>query len=202
MANLLSIAELAWRQLFPNPGDENAVSREEFIATAKTEYAYQLWLKIKQDKVQYGESEVPSYLLSQVDLPIVDNAMDISELKILRSIDQELWLQDIGGFNCKCTYIKSTQSMSKVLCDDDSLPEDAKTYYPIGKKIIFPAGTHADTLSITYANSGEKIDDMIEIDDMVAGLIRRSLIEIYGGKMGQEDKTDNSNSNQTQNIRQ
>ncbi len=195
MANLKEIAELAWSQLFPQPGDEVAVDREDFVSTAKTEYAYQLWRKIKEDKREYGESDIPSYLLKTVTLPVVDNKVSLTGLSIMRSIDQELWLQDVGGMNCDCEYIKSTINNSKLLCDDDSLPEDSKTYYPRGKEIIFPKGTHADEIEITYANSGEDIDDEIEVDDALGGIVRVRLIEIYGNKVGIEDNKDDSNIN-------
>lgn len=195
MANLKSVAEQAWNQLFPRPGDEEAVDREDFVATAKSEYFFQIWRKIKEDKVVYGYCDIPSYLLSEKEVEVKDGVMDISELKIMRSIDEELWLQNIGGIACECQYVKSTLNQSKLLCDDDSLPDDAKTYYPQGKKIIFPKGVHKSPLSITYANQGEEVDDMIEIDDAIAGIIRRELINIYGGKIGQEDKQNDSDSN-------
>lgn len=197
MANLLSIAEQAWRQLFPNPGDETALKKEEFIAAAKTEYAYQLWLKIKQDKREYGECEIPSYLLSETvpPLDVVDNQVDISSLKIMRSIDQELWLQNVGGVVCECRYVKSTINHTQLMCDDDSLGDNDRTYYVVGKKIVFPRGTHKSTIAIIYANSGEEIDGRIEVDDMIAGVVRRTLIEIFGGKIGVEDKVNESNSN-------
>lgn len=192
MANLLSIAEQAWGQLFPRPGDETAVDKQDFVATAKSEYAYQLWRKIKEDKLLYGECDIPSYLLSEKELEVKDNEMDISELKIMRSIDQELWLQSIGGINCECVYVKSTLNNSKLLCDEDSLPDDARPFYPQGKKIKFPKGVHATPLSIIYANQGEEINEFIEIDDAIAAIIRRELINIYGGKIGEEDAKNDS----------
>lgn len=193
--NLKEVAEVSWSQLFPNSGDEAGVDREDFVSTAKSEYAYQLWRKIKEDKVVYGESDIPSYLLSEAEIEVVNDEMDISSLNIMRSIDQELWLQDIGGMNCECAYIKSTMNNEKLLCDDDSLPEDAKTFYPAGKKIKFPRGVHASPLKITYANNGEDIDDFIEVDDAIGGIVRTRLVEIYGGKVGAEDKKNDSNSN-------
>lgn len=194
MANLKSIAEQAWAQLFPRPNDEEAVDREDFLATAKSEYAFQLWKKLKEDKLLYGESDIPSYLLSEAELDVSDNVMDISSLKIMRSIDQELWLQDIGGIACECTYVKSTLNNTKILCDDDSLPDDTKTFYPMGKKIIFPKGVHTSPLKIIYANNGEDIDGEIEVDDAVGGIVRTRLIEIYGGRIGVEDKQNDSSS--------
>lgn len=105
MANLLSIAELAWRQLFPGPSDEVKVKKEEFIATAKTEYSYQLWLRIMADRREFGEWDVPSYLLSEVELPVVNKEMDITSLKIMRGLPWETWLSNIGGVNCTCQPI-------------------------------------------------------------------------------------------------
>ena len=195
MANLLSIAEQAFHQLFPSPNDETAVKLEEIIATSKGEYSYQLWLKSKADKREDGEFQIPSYLLNTKELDVVNNEIDISTIKLMRGFDQETWLQNIGGVNCECRYIKSTLNQTQLLCDDDSLPEDARTYYVIGKKIKFPKGTHKDKLTITYASYGENIDEKtLEVDDVIGAIVRRELINIYVGKTGKEDVTNNSNS--------
>lgn len=195
MANLKEIAELAWGQLFPNPGDENAVDREDFIETAKTRYAYEMWRKIKEDKREYGECDIPSHLLEEAELSVADNEMDLSTLEIMRGIDEELWLQDVGGISCECTYIKSSVNKWKLLCDDDSLPDDARVYYPLGKKLVFPLGAHANSVKIVYAKRGEDVDDVIEVDDVIGDIVRRGLIDTYGGKVGAEDKKNDSNSN-------
>lgn len=196
MANLLSIAEQAWRQLFPGPSDEVKVKKEEFIATAKTEYALQLWTKLMAEKREEGYFNVPSYLLSEAELPVENDVMDISSLKIMRSIPWETWLANVGGINCECPYVKTTFNMAQILCDDDSLPDNARTYYAVGKKVKFPKGVHKTPLPITYANSGEKIDGSIEVEDSIAGMVRRTLIEIYGGKIGTQDVTNNTNPEQ------
>lgn len=195
MANLKEVAELAWAQIFPNAGDEVAVDREDFVATAKVEHAYQLWRKIKEDKREYGECDVPSYLLKEVELDVEDNKINLEGLNIMRGLDQELWLQDVGGMNCECAYVKSTMNHTKLLCDDDSLPDNQRTFYPLGKQILFPQGTHADKIKITYAHSGEETDEFIEVDDVVAGIVRTRLIEIYGGKVGSEDQKNDTNTN-------
>jgi hypothetical protein len=196
MAKLFEVAELAWRQLFPNPNDEVAISKEEFITTAKTEYALQLWIQAKTEKRQEGDYNVPPYLLSEAELDVVDNSIDISDLDILFGLPSEMWLQNIGGIGSKCVYIKSTLNQTQLLHDDDSIADGDRTYYPLGKKIFFPRGVHAKKLPIIYANSGGKMDEDIEIDDVVGGILRTRLVEIYGGKMGQEDVTNNSNSKQ------
>jgi len=192
--NLLETCEVAWRQLFPNPSDEVAITLEEFISTGKTEYAYEMWLKARNDKREDGSFDVPSNILVETDLPISNNQMDISSLNILRSIPEEKWLQNIGGLKCGCEYVKSDINKIALLCDDDSLDDAAKTYYVVGNKIKFPLGTHATSLPIIYATSGEDINGEIDIDDAIAGIIRTRLIDIYANRIGREDVTNNSNS--------
>lgn len=194
MASLLSIAELVWRQLHPNPKDEVKVKKEQVIADAKTEYAYNLWLKAKADKREDGYFEVPSYLLTEIELDVVDNQIDISKLKIMRSLDWEVWLQNVGGVDCDCRYVKSTLNQAQIFCDDDSLGDDARTFYVVGKKIKLPQGAHKKTLPIIYANNGQLVDGDIEVDDAIGAMVRRSLLQLYLGNEGPEDKTNNSNS--------
>lgn len=198
MANLKSIAEAAWKQCFPNQGDEGKITREQFIATAKTEYAVQLWQKLMAEKAEDGIVQVPSYLLSEVTLPVVDNQIDVSGLKIMRGIDStDIWLQDVGGPRCKCRYIRTSFNNYKLLCDDDSINSEDRLYYPGANKTIkFPQGTKDKELLVTYAGYGENINDSIEVDDIVGGIVRRSLVELYLGKTGTEDETNNSNSSQ------
>jgi hypothetical protein len=193
VARIKEIAELAWRQLFPNPNDEVSISKEEFITTAKSEYALQIWIQAKQEKKEEGMYNVPSYLLTETELDVVNNSIDISDLNILFGLPSEIWLQNIGGVGCKCVYVKSTLNQSQLLPDDDGLADTDKTYYALGKKIFFPRGTHAKKVSIIYANNGGDIEDDIEIDDAIGGILRTRLVEIYGGKIGQEDSTNNQN---------
>lgn len=194
MANLLSIAEQVWLQLFPKPTDETKTTKEEVIATAKSEYAFQLWQKLMAEKREEGYFEAPSYLLTEVELEVKDNVIDLTGLKIMRGLPSEIWLQKVGDIDCKCKYIKTTFNLAQVLCNDDSLADTDKPYYAVGKKIKFPRGTHASKLPVTYANSGETVDGRIEVDDIIGGVVRRSLLEIYGGKIGREDKTNNTSS--------
>ncbi len=85
--------------------------------------------------------------------------------------------------------------MSQLMCEDDSLGDDAKTYFVVGKVIKFPNGTHKTPLPIIYANNGEKVNGQIEVDDAIGGIVRTRLIEIYGGKIGKEDKSNDLNPN-------
>jgi hypothetical protein len=185
------ISELAWRQLFPNPSDETRIKREEFVESAKALYALEMWKQSRDMKLLEGFFNIPSYLTTEKELDVVNDEIDISKLKVLRSLSDDAWLQNVGGFNCECHYIKSNMNHTQLLCDDDSL--SGRTYLVVGDKIKFPQGTHKDKLPIVYANNGSDLGD-IEIEDAMAGLVRIRLVELYAGKIGQEDKTNNSNS--------
>lgn len=194
MANLKSIAELVYNQLFPNATDETLVDVEDFVETAKSEYAYQWWLKALNEKNQEGTFEVPSYLLTEKEFDVVDNEIDLNGVEILKGLPGEVWLQNVGGLNCDCRYVKTTINRARILCDEDSLDESDRRYYAVGKKLKFPDGTHANKLTVVYANSGEDVDGEIEVDDVIAGVIRRSLFDLYKEK-AQADETNNSNPN-------
>lgn len=191
---LQDVAELAYLQLFPHSSDETSATKEEFIATARVLYASMMWVQARNEKNQEGYYNVPSSLLSEVEKDVVNNEIDISDLNILRGLPSEVFIQNIGGLTCECEYIKSTVNTSQLLCDDEAL-EGYKTYFVVGNRIRFPRGTHKKKLPIIYANSGENVDGVTYIDDVVGGLLRDKLIETYGGKTGKEDETNNSSSN-------
>ncbi len=194
MVSIQEISNLAWLQIFPPGSDEATITLQEFIQTAKAEFAYAQLLMAWKDKREDGYFQVPSYLSTETEpLPVVDNSIDISDLDILRSLPQESWMQRVGNLDCQCSYVKSTINQSQLLCDDDSLG-DQKTYFIIGNKIRFPRGTHADSLPIIYANNGANLDNLMMIDDAMASIVRDKLVQIYGGKVPPADQTNNSNS--------
>lgn len=197
MASLNEIAELSWNIVFPKPSDDVSITREEFITTAKTQYALQMWVMAKNEKNQEGVFNVPSNILAQSDpLPVVNNEIDISGLNILKGLPAEIWLQNIGGLTCDCQYIKSNVNLSQLLCDDDSLPPESKTYLVIGEKIKFPQGTHANKLPIIYAIDGSNMEGDFPVDDVVGAIIQQKLLEIYApGRMGLEDKQNDGKPN-------
>lgn len=196
MASLLEISELAYRQLFPNPNDEANITLAEFIATAKVEYAYRLWEMNRAELQQTGENNIPSNLLSFTTLIVEKGKANIKDLKALRSLPNNTWIQSLGGIACgDCRYVLMDMNKWKLLCDDDSRG-DNKAAIPAGAEILFPDGTFEKDgkVEMLYANMGHTIDGQIEVEDAVGGLIRRSLIDIYS-KRFPEDKTNNSNSN-------
>lgn len=195
MASLLEISELAFRQVYPNPTDETPISLQEFISSAKLEYSYQFLLWYWKEKATEGTFDMPAELSTEVELPVVNNEMDISDLDIMSRLPNSLWLQNIGGLTCECKYVKSNINQTQLLCDDDSMPDIYKTYLIIGNKIKFPKGTHTTPLSIIYANSGKQIGEDIEVMPEIGALVRNKLVDMYAGRIGMADKTNNTNSN-------
>lgn len=195
MANLNSISELFWRQMFPNPNDETSISLPEVIETAKSEYAYQFLLLYWKEKAMEGVFNIPADLSTEMEFDVVDNEIDISGLDIMSRLPGDMWLQNVGGLTSECNYVKSNINQIQLLKDDDSLPEDYKPYLIVGKKIKFPKGTHTTPISVIVANSGKEIDGEIEVSDEIGAMVRRGLAEIYLAKINPQDKTNNSNSN-------
>lgn len=196
MANILEIAQTAHSQIFPNPSDETSISREEFLSTARGEYAYQMQLYYWSEKQREGSFEIPSHLLSQVELPVIDNEIDISSLNVFRAFGIDSFIQNIGGLTCTCEYVKSSVNRRQLLSCFEIIDDNVRPYVPLKNKIQFPKGTHAPKIKIIYINKGERVGDEEEIDDHVGAIVRSRLIEIYGGKVNKEDVTNNTDSNQ------
>lgn len=194
MANLLEIVQSVYDQV-GNDSDEAPVTREAMLVDAKAEYAFQMQLVYWAEKQREGFFEIPSHLLSEAELPVVDNEIDISSINVFNAFSTDSFIQNIGGLTCECQYIKSSVNRRQMLCGFESIDDSVKPYVPLGKKIKFPEGTHAKTLKIIYINKGEQVDDNYEIDDKVASLVRDKLQNIYLGKITQKDQTNNTNPN-------
>lgn len=196
MSTIKQNAELAYRQLYPNPSDETPITLVEFIETAKTEYANLVWLQNRSDAREIGSNDIPEYLLSTAELQVDEKGRaDISKLKVMRGLKGLTWIQGLGDMSCaNCDYLIVDTNKYNLLCGDDSVG-DRKFAVAAGKYIKFPDGTYESDriVPIIYATMGSELSDNIEVDDALASSLRRSIIEIYGGKTGQEDKTNNSN---------
>ncbi len=196
MASIQAIAQLAHRQIFPNPNDEVSITLVEFIETAKVEYAYRLWEMNRTEWQQMGENNVPPNLLSFTNLVVENGRANIKELKALRGLPGNAWIQSLGGIACgDCRYVLMDFNKWKLLCDDDSRA-GTKAAIPAGTEIIFPEGTWEKDgkVEMVYANTGTGLDGTTEVEDAIGGLVRRSLIDIYS-KRFPEDKTNNSSGN-------
>lgn len=191
--DLNQIAQIAYDQVYPNAEQATSVKVEHFIETAKTRYAYEMFLLSKELKRADGEWNIPDTLLREDTLTIENNEADISALKIFKSFEGGLWIAKLGDFSCDCGYTKHTVNLSNILCDDE-YHGNSKPYVPIGKKIKFPFGSHGKTVPIIYASSGEDVEGEIEVDDAIADRVGDYLWKRFTGKLP-EDRTVNSNAN-------
>lgn len=194
MASLKEIAQLAHEQIFSRSNDEAAISLEQFITTAKTQYAWEIWRMSKEEKRDEGVYNIPSVLLTPTTLKVDESGIaDISNLNPLRSLTNDKWIVNMGGV-LSCKYIASNINNMQLLDDDDSLGEDAKRYYVTANQIRFPDGVFKNPVEMIYANDGLSLDEKeYFIDDVIAAVLRTKLIDIYKNK-GEEDLTNNSNS--------
>lgn len=196
MSSLKEIAELVQRQV-STANDESKLTVEEVEASAILEYAWQTLQMAWKEKRENGEYIIPSTLLREEELTVINGAADISELPILKALPSEMWLQNIGGIGNPCEYIKSTVNMAQLMTGDDSLPDNVRTYYVLGNKIRFPSGAHSKTVSVIYANDGSDLDaDDVQCDEAIGALVRERLLQSYLGKVAPQDVTNNENPNQ------
>lgn len=193
---LKSIAELVYRQVYPNPSDEAPITLVEFIESAKLEYAYRLWERNRLEMRDGADNDVASNLLSRATLPVKDKTASIADINPLRSLPSNTWLQLVGGVECgDCKYVVMDLNKYKLLCDDESRG-DNKAVIPMGSNLYFPDGLfdNKNEIDIVYANLGSDLDDDTNVDEAVGNLVRTNLFNIYSKQMP-EDKTNNSNPN-------
>lgn len=193
MSDLLSIAQVAYDEVYPNATAQTSIKVEHFIEAGKSRYAYEMWRISKEEKRADGEWEVPSALLREANIEVADNAADISDLHIFRSLEGDTWIQSIGGLDSDCSYIRQSINISRMLLDDEYLG-NSKPYIIIGNSIKFPRGAHKETIPIIYASNGEDLEDKILIDDAIGELVGIYLVQRFSNKLP-EDRTQNSNSN-------
>jgi len=193
LADLLSIAQVCYDQLFPNGETNTALKVEHFIEAAKTRYAFEMFILSKEMKRSEGGWDIPDNLLRQETITIKDNEADISALKVFKSPDGGYWISQLGDLGCECGYTKHSINMSNILCDDE-YHGNSKPYVIIGKKIKFPFGAHGSTAPIVFASNGEDVDGEIEVDDALGDRVSEYLYKKFSGRLP-EDRTINSNSN-------
>lgn len=188
MANLLEVANLAFNTVFPIPNEKTANSLEEFIAQAKIQYASSMWIYRQEQIATDGYFQMPSDLLTEIELDVNEKEIDLSKLEYLAALPNDLWLQNVGGINCECKYVKTTYNLAQLLCDDDSMNDSDHLFYILGKKIKFLKEPHKSKLPITYANTGTRLNEReIEVNDYVAEKVGTKLLQIYGKRMPVDD---------------
>jgi len=192
---LQEVCELSWEKCYPAGAGKPAIPKESFVRRAYSEFAYQsLLMAWKEGSEDYYE--VPSYLLREVEKDVVDDEIDISDLQYFKSLPMGVWLQGVSGdTGCGCEYVRTSFNLSKLLCGDDSLPDSTRTYFPLGKKLVFPQGTHKKKLILTYADMGDTLNGDVEIDEAIGAIVMDKLDAIYSGKVPPTDMTNNGNPN-------
>lgn len=195
MVSLQTLGEVVHRQIMGNNSDEVRITLEEVIEAAKIQYGTEVWTQAYLFYRDWGYYEIDTVILREVEKEVKNNEIDLTDLSIMRSIPFEMWIQSVGGVSCECQYIKSTLSLSKILCNEDSLGHD-RTWYVVGNKIKFPQGTKEKKLPIIYANDGSDLDtDETFIPDAIAGMVRQKLLEQYLGRIPPTDMSNNSSPN-------
>lgn len=192
MADLKSIAQVNYDQIFPNATSQTSVKVEHLIEEAKIRYAWELFRIGKESKRADGEWEIPSALWREATIEIKDNQADISALNVFRSFEGDTWIGNIGGVGSDCKYMRLTMSLNQSF--DDDWMGNAKPYIVIGKIIKFPKGTIGASLPIIYATNGTDLDDEIEIDDAIGALVSDYIYKKFSGRLP-EDRSADSNSN-------
>lgn len=193
MADLLSISQTVYDVAFPNPDVQKAVKVEHVIEEAKLRYAYEMWLQMKISSRNDGEWEIPSALWREEEVEVKNGVADISKLNIFRSLEGDIWLGKVGGLDCECDYMRMSLNQSKLFCDDEYIG-NSKPVIPVGKTLKFPQGAHANKVTIIYASNGIDIDEGIEVDDTIGGLVSDYLWKRFTNQIP-VDRTNNSNEN-------
>lgn len=193
MADLKSIAQVNYDIIYPNATAQNAVKVEHFIEEAKSRYAWELFRISHEMKRAEGEWDIPSAILREANLTVVDNAADISSLNIFRSFEGDTWIQSIGGLESDCAYIRQTINISRMLLDDEYLG-NSKPYTVVGNSIKFPRGANGKTIPIIYASNGSDLEDEILVDDAIGALISEYIYKKFSGKLP-ADRSADSNEN-------
>lgn len=192
MADLKSIAQVNYDQIYPNASAQTSVKVEHFIEEAKIRYAWELFRIAKETKRADGEWEIPSDLWRETKIDVADNEADLSELNVFRSLEGDTWIGNIGGIGTTCNYMRLTVNLYQGF--DDEYTGNSKPYIVIGNKVKFPKGTHITPLPIIYATNGTDLDETIEVDDAIGALVSDYIFKKFSGKLP-EDRSADSNSN-------
>jgi hypothetical protein len=193
--SLWTISELAFRQIY-GEGGETKNTLEEFVETAKDEYASQvfnMWLTLKNDE----DLSLLEGLLHQSPYPVQNLPNIIGEDSLYIQLDVEIFSlpRDLGVFAVhagKEKLTKGTFATKNLFASDPG----EKIYYRLGDKLFFPDGFSAPNqkeVMVTFI-SLDLIDDDLRVPDFLATPIRDKLFNLYGkGLELPEDPTDNKN---------
>jgi hypothetical protein len=193
--SIWTIAELVWRQLNPGGKEEAKHTLEEYVETAKDEYAdiaFSTWLQLRNDK----DLSLIENLLHRQEFEVKENSegkyseLDISIMDLPR---------DMGVFRVqppKQGPMTKTTLGTKDLFQGDP---GEYTYYRTGTKVFYPDGfaiPETKKVLITYVSS-DLIDDDLSVPEIFASRISNALRKAYGPTLNiPADTTNNKNPDQ------
>lgn len=193
--SLWTIAELAWKQVYPKGKEETKNTVEEFVETAKDEYAnvaFTTWLQLRNDS----------------DLSLIENLLTRKKYEVKENTDGELYSdlevsvftlpRDMGIFIVQPPrqrpLIKGSIGTQNLFADDPG----ERSYYRLEKKIFYPEGfaiPGTKEVMITLV-ALDFIDNELEVPDIFAKPIRDALVSKYMGTISVPvDDTNNKNAN-------
>ena len=194
MTSLFTIAELAWRNIYPEGSREARNTLEEFVETAVHEYAY--WaFRMHMELVNSGEESMVEGLLRRKGYAVkTDEEGLYSDLDVdVMDLPKDIGVYQVWPSGSEYPLTKG-KDVSRNL-----FPEGERIYFRREKQIRYPDGferPNTKTVFITTI-SLDSLDEKLEVPDTLAKQIRDSLERIYGqGKGLGENTTNNKNTQQ------
>lgn len=188
-----SIATIVHRQINPHPGTRPVNLLGEYIARAKTIYAARMVNQASEQMREDGSWEVPSQLIVPGVITVKNNAADISRLKIMRSLRNDMWVRQLGEGN-GCEFVRYSDSQTRTITDRE-LMGNLIPFTVVGNMILFITGYRDGELAIRFVSDGTDLKNGIQLDAVIADFVMDKLYQLYS-KKEKEDKTNDNNSGQ------
>lgn len=181
MKSIRAVAELAWRQLNPQPGDEVLTLKEEMIETAKNEFAGQAWVQYVNARKEGDKAIFESMLRRKVYLP------EESVEGLFVQLDETIIdLPNDEGIRLVAAVTKGARPFTKGRLESHNLFADdhgEKTYYRLQDKIFFPDGLNVPgskiSVSVLLVTAGALNEDDLLVPAHMASAIHDALLQKY-----------------------
>ena len=198
MKSIRLIAELAWRQLNPNPSEEVANLKEEYIETAKNEFAGLAWIQYMGARKEGDKAVFEGLLRRKVYLP------QESEEGLFLQLDEDVIdLPNDEGIRMVAAVAKGVRPLTKARAESLNLFQDdpgEKVFYRLQRKIFFPYGLNVQgktSVAVLMVSAGAIGEDDLLIPAHMAADIHGALINKYGPTKGvPSNVTNDSNANE------
>lgn len=200
MQSLNSVAEVAYRRVYPGAPADAPHTLQEFMETAKQKYGYLQW------KFYFDGKQDP-------DFTFVEILLKTKKLKVEKDEDDKLFAKledevldlprDAGVYvvkplkaACGGNLVKTTIAAMDLYCH---VKRSKKRYYRQGDKIFFPDGfkcVDVEKVEVTVLSIGDLDGDDVLISEAMADLVREGVVAAYMSTSNRpEDKTADRNPN-------